>query len=408
MSFELSKKQIWSIKEATAAFNIWEGAVRSSKTVASIVAWIKFVGTAPAGVLSMTGNTLGSLERNVLRPMQDLLGEGFSYSTSSNKAYLWGRTLDLFGADDSQSYKRIQGSSMSGAYVDELTTISESYFNMLLTRLSVKGAKGFGTTNPAHPKHYIKKDHLDRADGVNMKSFHFELDDNPFISKEYKERIKQSFSGVFFKRMVKGLWVSADGAIYDNFSGTPDQIKRIEGYAPDYRLLGVDWGVQNATAFLLVGVNIVGGRAHLHVEKEYYHSGRDSGRQKSTSDYARDMREFIGDLKVRAIVIDPSACALKIDVRRQIAGVPLKDASNAVVDGIQTVYNMVESGELSFDPSCKNLTDEMYGYMWDEASAQRGEDKPSKVDDHGMDALRYIAHTFFGKKKSNLLALSAN
>jgi hypothetical protein len=62
----LSDKQEDSILDSNARLNIWEGAIRSSKTVASLVRWMEFVRTAPKGPLAIIGKTRDSIARNVL------------------------------------------------------------------------------------------------------------------------------------------------------------------------------------------------------------------------------------------------------------------------------------------------------------------------------------------------------
>ena len=62
----LSPKGLESLENSTAFINIWEGAVRSSKTFCSIVRWIEFVASSPHSTFMMTGKTTDSLFRNVL------------------------------------------------------------------------------------------------------------------------------------------------------------------------------------------------------------------------------------------------------------------------------------------------------------------------------------------------------
>ncbi|MFD0478020.1 hypothetical protein ACFQ0B_65035 [Nonomuraea thailandensis] len=45
----LSPKQLRSIGESTARLNIWSGAIRSGKTIASLLRWVMYVANAPRG-----------------------------------------------------------------------------------------------------------------------------------------------------------------------------------------------------------------------------------------------------------------------------------------------------------------------------------------------------------------------
>jgi hypothetical protein len=65
-------------------------------------------------------------------------------------------------------------------------------------------------------KEYITNDAMIR-DGV-VKDIHFMLDDNPNLPDEYKANIRRSYSGMWYKRMILGMWVLAEGLIYDMVS----------------------------------------------------------------------------------------------------------------------------------------------------------------------------------------------
>ena len=90
----------------------------------------------------------------------------------------------------------------------------EKFFKQLLNRLSIRGAKLYGTTNPDSPYHYLYAEYI--ADEVKLqkgmvRDYHFELDDNPNLPEDYKENIRNAYKGMWFKRMILGLWVLAEG-----------------------------------------------------------------------------------------------------------------------------------------------------------------------------------------------------
>src|SRR5690554_1682153 len=68
----LSELQEKSIAHSTARINIWAGAVRSGKTIASLIRWLTFVADPPrGGALVVVGKTLDTVARNVFGPLQD-------------------------------------------------------------------------------------------------------------------------------------------------------------------------------------------------------------------------------------------------------------------------------------------------------------------------------------------------
>ena len=123
--------------------------------------------------------------------------------------------------------------TLAGAYVDELTQIPFDFYKMLLSRLSVKNAKLYATTNPDTPTHWVKE-HLIDNDEIDKQVWHFTLDDNEILKKENKEyfdnlkREYQSMGGVFYERFILGLWVLAEGLIYKQFANNSEMFIKEE------------------------------------------------------------------------------------------------------------------------------------------------------------------------------------
>src|SRR4051812_23480695 len=68
----LSTVQERSIAQATARINIWDGSVRSGKTISSLLRWLMFVAKAPrGGALVVVGKTYDTVSRNVFGPLTD-------------------------------------------------------------------------------------------------------------------------------------------------------------------------------------------------------------------------------------------------------------------------------------------------------------------------------------------------
>ena len=196
MTASLSPKQIESICSARARVNIWEGAVSSGKTLSSVIAWLDYIATrAPdRGRLLMIGRTRDTLYRNVLQVIEELLPAGsaeFRYTKGTDTATIFGRPVDILGANDVSAESRIRGLTAAGFYVDEWTLLpGEGYWQQLLNRLRVPGSCGFVTTNPDGPGHWAREV-LDQADQLGYRVWHFLLEDNPVLTDEYVEAIKR-------------------------------------------------------------------------------------------------------------------------------------------------------------------------------------------------------------------------
>ncbi len=385
---ELTKKQLLSIAESTAFLNIWEGSVRSGKTYASIVAWGKFVMQAPPGELMIVGRTSEAIVRNVVKPMQELFRGYVSWAPGKRILTLCDREIWVVGAADERAAGKIQGSTLVGAYVDEISLIPRSFFEMLISRLSLQGARLFGTTNPDSPFHWLKE-MLDKADGEYLKHWHFDLEDNPYLPDGYVANLKRSYSGLWYKRYIEGKWVLAEGAVYDFFD-TKLHVIDYPTSMPNYYVVGIDYGTTNPTAFTLIGVN-PSSYPNVWVEQEYYWDSKARNRQKTDAEYAQDLLKFIDGKHIRGIYLDPSAASFKAELRR--VGVSnLFDANNDVLDGIRFVSTQISSGRVAICASCPNLIKEFGTYCWDEKARSLGIDKPVKTSDHLLDSLRYGLH----------------
>lgn len=396
MSFtwgRFSRKQLDVIANATARLNILDGSVRSGKTIASLVAWIMFVAEAPPGELLMVGKTERTLKRNVLDPLEQMVGSKyFKLNRGAGEAMIFGRRIYLAGANDERAEGKIRGMTIVGAYGDEITLWPESFFTMLLSRLSVPGARFIGTTNPDSPYHWLKVNYLDRVGELSLKSWHFTLEDNLNLAPAYVEALKKEYTGLWYKRFILGLWVQAEGAVYDMWD---DKLHAVDELPQTFErfYVGVDYGTNNPTVFLLIGQ--VGDK--LYVIDEYYWDSKKTGRQKTDAEYSNDLRQFITGRIPRAIIIDPSAASFITQLRRDGIG-PIKQADNTVLDGIRNVASFLTGGRLFvYKHKCPNLLKEFSSYVWDAKAQAKGEDKPVKQNDHCLDALRYVVQTLFSR-----------
>lgn len=400
----LSDKQVLSIHQATARVNIWDGAVRSGKSVAADFCWLNFVRNAPAdGELVMMGRTKETLARNVINVLkqQRLFGpvaRTVIYTDGANSATILGRQVHILGANDIQSEAKVRGMTVAGALVDEASILPQTTFQQLVARMSVRGAKLFATTNPDSPHHWLRADWINKSD-PDIRAFHFVLDDNPFLEPAYVEFLKRQYVGLWYQRFILGKWVAAEGAIYDALDHRIHIVPA--GAVPailDWIVAGIDYGTSNPFHAVLVGR---GTDNRLWVTSEYRHDARAAQRQLTDSAYSEQFRRWLTNAPIprtafrgvepRYVVVDPSAASFRVQLHND--GIPSWPADNDVLDGIRTVSNVLGNDQLRISDACKHLIDELSGYSWDPKAQKLGEDKPLKQADHGPDALRYALHT---------------
>lgn len=373
--------------------NILEGSVRSGKTYISLILWAFWVASMPIdGNYLMVAKTLTSLRRNCLDLLQELVGtNNFTYSTSQKEGRLFGRLVYLEGVNDVRAESKIRGMTLNGAYCDELTLFTEDFFSMLLSRLSEKGAKLFGTTNPDNPHHWFKENYIDRQGELSMMDMQFLIEDNDFLDPEYVENLKKEYSGVFYDRFILGLWVIAEGVVYPNFDKTKHVIKYEPPKKDDGRYyISIDYGTYNPFS---AGLWRIEGNKAIRI-KEIYYDGRKARKQKTDEEYYTDIESLAGDYYIQYIIVDPSASSFIETIRRH-GKFNVKKAVNDVLDGILNVSSFLDAGMLLFDESCEDSFREFHSYAWDDKAT---EDKVIKENDHAMDDIRYFCSTILKRE----------
>jgi PBSX family phage terminase large subunit len=397
MTDPLSPKQVQYVKNANAKWNMAHGSVRCGKTVGTVFRFLADCMACPDSKIYIVGHTFDTAYRNVVRLIME--SEELSMfrpfcAWTGKKLYFRDKVITVLGAKDEGAIGNFQGDTHSLTYCDEITLYPESIIDMIDTRLSCAHSKAHATMNPAQPTHKVKQ-WIDRADAgdKNYYSLHFTLDDNPYVPADYKQRIRDSLSGVFYKRNYLGLWCLAEGAIFDFFDRSIHVVRKPPA-AAEYYIAAIDYGASNPFACLLIGVST--GRytqtgKKLWVEKEYYWDPKVTQRGKTNAEFAKDVVEFLSDYNVNALYIDPSAAAFKLEMRR--AHMPTVDANNEVLDGIQIMTSEMQKGNLVVMECCKNLIRELETYVWDKKASEKGDDEPVKKSDHAIDACRYAVAT---------------
>ena len=206
------------LRNCSHRWNIKTGATRSGKTYLDCAVTIpkRLCAARGEGLLVLMGNTLGTLERNVLEPMRSLWGAELvgvvRTSASGNVVQLFGQKVYVLGADNKKHIARIQGAAIEYAYGDEITTWDEGVFQMLKSRLSCPHSYFDGTCNPESPTHWFKK-FLDSDADLYCQAY--TIDDNPTLPAKFVADLKKEYAGtVYYNRYILGQWMAANGVIY--------------------------------------------------------------------------------------------------------------------------------------------------------------------------------------------------
>ncbi len=375
---------------------ICDGAVRSGKTFAMGLSFVLWTFAAfDRAQFGLCGKTISSLRRNLLHgllPYLRRLGFVCRLKSAQNQLVIsTGRqenTFLLFGGRDESAAALIQGVTLAGVLLDEVALMPRSFVEQACARCSVPGSRMWFNCNPEHPGHWFYEEWILRHKQRGALYLHFTMEDNPALTPRIRARYERLYSGVFYDRFVRGLWVAADGLVYEFFD--PEAAPAPPDGPFDRWVVSCDYGTRNPASFGLWGQK---DGVWYRVEEYYYDSCR-AGVQKTDAEYVSDLRALCGGRTVSAVVVDPSAASFMAALRQE--GYPVIPADNDVLTGIRLTAGLIKTGRLVICRTCPHILREFSRYQWDRRA---GADMPRKEHDHAMDDMRYFAMTVAGGGK---------
>ncbi|EHD0796285.1 PBSX family phage terminase large subunit [Staphylococcus pseudintermedius] len=328
----------------------------------------------------LAGYTLGTIQKNVLEELTNMYGLEFTFD-KYNRFKLFGVTIVQTPHGNVKGLAAIRGMTAFGAYINEASLAHPSVFDEIKSRCSGEGARILSDTNPDNPEHWLLKDYIQNED-ESIISYHFELDDNTFLSERYRKNIKATTpSGMMYDRNILGLWVSGDGLVYQDFDKkihtmTQHELKQIP--MKQY-FAGVDWGYEHH------GVIVVFGMGY---DDRFYLIEEHAKQHVFIEDWVRiahDIKARYGDIPFYCDSARSEHVA-KFDEE----GINAIFADKRIMRGVELVAHYFKNDKLRilYD-ACPRFASEIYNYAWDTKK-----DLPIKEYDDVMDAMRYALLTF--------------
>ena len=333
----------------------------------------------------LAGYSSGTIYNNIISELENTFGIEVKYDRRGH--------FQLFGVEvvpaytgSSRGIGGIRGMTSYGAYINEASLATHGVLQEIIQRCSKDGARIIADTNPENPNHWLKTDYIDNHDpAARIKSFHFTLDDNTFLSDDYVQALKAATpSGMFYDRSILGLWVTSDGIVYRDFDQRTMIINQ-EQLPDDLHIYcGVDWGFEHKGVITVWGDDDDGNiymldehtsqykyidywvRVAKDIQKRYGYNINfwvDSARPDNVSEFQRN--------DINAINADKSRMA-----------------------GVERVAEFMKLGKFFVvDSAIDQFTSEIYQYVWDENTGE-----PKKENDDVMDSMRYA---IFNEHKDN-------
>lgn len=307
---------------------------------------------------------------------------------------------------------KIMSSEYDIIYVQEATELTVTDWEALTTRLR-HGQTSFmqiiADCNPEAPTHFLKQ----RCDNGLTRMIHCKHEDNPRLFNDDGTRTPEgeiyiarldNLTGVRYYRLRKGMWVAAEGVIYEDFDPSVHLVIKPKDPPHDWlRYWTVDFGHTHPFVLQCWAID-PDGRAYRY--REIFMTGR------IVEDHAKQIMSIVRrpdgtwrEPKPRAVICDHDAeDRASFERHTGLSTTPakktVKDGLDAVAarlrpakDGKARLYfvrdALVERDQTLKDagkPTCSE--EEIGGYVWNPAK-----DAPVKEMDDGMDATRYlVAH----------------
>ncbi len=320
---------------------------------------------------ALCGKTVGSLRRNVLTLLKHMLrGRGYAVKERRTDNLLIVskngvcNRFYLFGGKDESSADLIQGITLAGILFDEVALMPESFVNQATARCSVQGSKWWFSCNPQGPNHWFYTNWVLQKKEKNLLYVHFTMQDNPSLTKQMIQRYENMYTGVFYERYVKGLWVAAQGLVYPMVAQQKSKFVLQNANNLNGRFfISIDYGTRNPFS---MGLWCVNGNTAVRV-KEFYHNSVKEQRQLTDEEYYEQLDKFAKGYLIQRVVIDPSAASF-IQTIRKHAFFTVRSAENSVLDGIRVTASLT------------------------------GKDEVIKQNDHAMDDMRYFCATILARE----------
>lgn len=323
----------------------------------------------------------------------------FEYSNGSYLAY--------GGMKNDEQREQIRSIGARGgidiAWMEEATSFDENDFNELIARMRGTAAPWTQiilTTNPGAQNHWIKKRLIDKGEAEVFLS---RATDNIYNPVSYVNNLHK-LTGILNLRLDKGLWVNAEGAVFEEFDQEAHVVQ--EDKVPSVfqvTIAAVDWGFVNPGVIQVWGLTSDNVAYLIH---ESYFTRR---LIEQWVDMATEIKETYNP---RVFVCDPAE-PQNIELFKS-RGLNAIKGNNNIFTGVQAIKRRLNATppqiffttpaitdpllEVEKLPLC--TVDEMSLYVWNNSKLK---DTPIDANNDGIDTARY-AITYLDNMQSSFLA----
>jgi len=297
-----------------------------------------------------------------------------------------GNNIWFIGLDDQAKLKSIE--HMTSAWIEEADRITVEDFTQvdLRVRGQLPNYKQIQLSfNPVSDQSWLKERFFDSEQHGKTITHHSTYKDNRFIDDEYKEMLEELLARdeQMHRIYALGEWGVLKGLIYD----PPVMIPRSQ-YPAEYdrELVGVDWGFNNPTAALHLGIK----DQEIYITELFYESGYTT--EMFTTEFpimGYNNARINHTIEIICDAAEPDRIAtLNQAGYNAMSSHKGQGSVQSGIDCVRTykIYTCIENINYNREKSL---------YRWREKEG-KPMDEPMKEDDHAMDAERYAIYTALG------------
>ena len=398
-----TKKQKEYGLNANHRWNVKLGAVRSGKTFQDkedIIPRRIRERAGKDGLVFIIGVTEATVERNVLRPMRDKFGNNLVGTINKNKVWLFGEECYCLGAEKINQVAKIQGASIKYLYGDEVVKWNKEVFDMIKSRLDQSYSCADLTGNPEQKTHWFKEFIESDADIYVQ---HYTIDDNDFLSIEFKENLKKEYEGtVLYNRYILGQWCNAEGLIFRQIADNKERFIKDKPLETGIISIGIDWG-GNGSKHSITATRIQRNFKNLQVLKSDVKIATGTDTKEVMSWIIKFIKEILVTYgNIECIWCDSAEQVLNNTLRTELKlnnlHIPVKDSIKTEISDRIEMYNiLLNTDRISFLKNKTNtIVEALQTALYDEDAPKDvwiDDGKTSDID--SLDSFNYSFECWF-------------
>ena len=302
-----------------------------------------------------------------------------------------------------QGRERFQGVSLDYVWFDEEPP--EDIYDECLLRLLDRGGIHWVTMTPLKGRSWVyERVYLRQERLKDLQCFWMSWDDNPYLTQEEKNFLIANLPPDVLESRQHGHFVAAEGLVFPNFE-VENIVEPFVIREADALYIGIDPGYRNPTA--VVWAAAIG--ENLYVVSDYEVAGL------TVADHSQAIlqrtRDLGWDIKNVRILIDSaanqktSACEVSTAMQYRNHGLTVdanvnKNMAQGLLEMKTCFSNADGKRSLFVFKNCVHLIGELRGYYWGDG------EQPQKLNDHTIDALRYIVMDWRRLSHEQVIALN--